>query len=416
MSRETIVLGAGMVGVSIAWHLARRGRSVLLIDRRPPGRETSFGNGGLIQREAVRPYPFPQGLGKLLSVLPNRRVDIRYNLRGMLEAAGPLFGYWRHSMPRRHARIISEYASLIMLSTQEHEPMIEAAAAGGLIRKDGWLEVYRSQAGLDARLEEARDAAERFGVTHEALDRRGLQQREPQLSDRAIGAIHWTNSWGVEDPGGLVAAYARSFEHEGGRFLQSEILDVSRNGRHWRVDTDGGGHEAQEVVVALGPWAGGWMKRLGYRMPTFVKRGYHMHYAADEARQLHYWLADAEVGYILAPMRAGIRLTTGAELKPLDAPPHHGQLDAAEREARRLYPSLGERLDPEPWKGARPCLSDMKPVIGPAPRHDGLWFAFGHGHQGFTMGPVTGRVMAEMMEGEAPVVEMSPFRADRFGH
>lgn len=293
--------------------------------------------------------------------------------------------------------------------------MIEAADAGSLIRKDGWLEIYRSQAGLDARLQEAREAAEYFGVTHDALDRPGLKQREPQLSDRAIGAIHWTNSWGVEDPGGLVAAYARSFEREGGRFVQSEIQDVSRNGEGWRVETDGGVHEAQEVVVALGPWAGDWMKRLGYRMPTFVKRGYHMHYDVREGQWLHHWLLDAEVGYILAPMRAGIRLTTGAELKPLEAAPDYGQLTAAERVARELYPALGERLDETPWKGARPCLPDMKPVIGPGIRHAGLWFAFGHGHQGFTLGPATGRVLAEMMEGEAPAIDMAPFRADRFG-
>ena len=415
MSRETIVLGAGMVGVSIAWHLARRGRSVLLVDRRPPGRETSFGNGGLIQREAVRPYPFPREVGKLLKVLPNRRVDIRYSLSGMLRSAGPLFSYWRHSAPGRHARIIPEYASLIMLATQEHEPMIEAAGASDLVRKQGWLEVYRSAAELDARAGEARDAERRFGVTHDLLDRAALRQREPRLSERPVGAIHWTNAWSVADPGGLVAAYAGLFEREGGRFLQADVQGLTPAGKGWRVQTDAGVQEAEEIVVALGPWAGQLLDPLGYRLPTFVKRGYHMHYDVREGQWLHHWLLDAEVGYILAPMRAGIRLTTGAELKPLEAAPDYGQLTAAERVARELYPALGERLDETPWKGARPCLPDMKPVIGPGIRHAGLWFAFGHGHQGFTLGPATGRVLAEMMEGEAPAIDMAPFRADRFG-
>lgn len=414
MSRETIVVGAGMVGVSIAWHLARRGRSVLLVDRQPPGQETSFGNGGLIQREAVRPYPFPRDLGKLLAVLPNRRADIRYSLRGMLESVGPLFSYWRHSAPRQHARITPEYASLIALSTQEHAPMIAAAGADELVKKQGWLEVYRSREGLESRAEEARDAAERFGVTYELLDAAELLQREPQLAVGPVGAIHWTNAWGVVDPGGLVAAYAAAFEREGGRFLQAEVVDVGQAGPGWRVQTDAGTHEARDVVVALGPWAGDWLKPLGYRLPAFVKRGYHMHYGARDEQWLQHWLMDAEVGYILAPMRAGIRLTTGAELERREAPPHPGQLEAAEAQARRLYPGLGKRLDSEPWKGARPCLPDMKPVIGPAPRHPGLWLAFGHGHQGFTLGPVTGRVLAEMMEGEPTAVDMAPFRADRF--
>lgn len=414
MSRQTVVLGAGMIGVSIAWHLARRGRSVLLVDRRPPGQETSYGNGGLIQREAVRPYTFPREFGKLLSALPNRRVDVRYRLSGMLQFAGPLFGYWRHSAPRYYEQIIAEYASLIMLSTQEHEPMIEAAGAAELIGKEGWLEVHRSQAELARRQHEAEDAARRFGVTHDLLDDKGLANREPHLGADLAGAIHWTNSWSVADPGALVAAYAASFQQQGGELLQAGVHHMSQDGEGWRIDTDTGRLDAQEVVVALGPWAGEWLKGLGYRLPAFVKRGYHMHYGTAEGQRLRHWIADADVGYILAPMRAGIRLTTGAELARLDAPPSQGQLNAAERKARELYPALGERLDAEPWKGARPCLPDMKPVIGPAPRHKGLWLAFGHGHQGFTMGPVTGRLMAEMMEGEPTAVDMAPFRADRF--
>ncbi|WP_111411965.1 NAD(P)/FAD-dependent oxidoreductase [Billgrantia lactosivorans] len=414
MSRETVVLGAGMVGVSIAWHLARRGRSVLLVDRRPPGQETSYGNGGLIQREAVRPYAFPREPGKWLSALSNRRVDIRYRLGGILQFAGPLYDYWRHSAPRRYARIVPEYASLIALSTQEHAPMIEAAGAAHLIGKEGWLEVHRSHAELERRRDEAEDAARRFGVTHDLLDAGGLAQREPQLGAELAGAIHWTNSWSVSDPGALVAAYADSFRRQGGEFLQASVRRIRQQGEGWCIDSEAGRHEAREVVVALGPWAGEWLRGLGYRLPTFVKRGYHMHYGVAEARRLRHWIADADVGYILAPMRAGIRLTTGAELAPLDAPPRQGQLEAAERKARELYPALGERLDAQPWKGARPCLPDMKPVIGPAPRHKGLWLAFGHGHQGFTMGPVTGRLMAELMEGEPTAVDMAPFRADRF--
>lgn len=414
MARETVVVGAGMVGVSIAWHLARRGRSVLLVDRRPPGQETSYGNGGLIQREAVRPYTFPREFGKLLSSLPNRRVDIRYQWRGMRQFAAPLFDYWRCSAPRRYARIVPEYASLIALCTQEHEPMIEAAGVADLIGKQGWLEVHRSQAELERRSAEAADAAQRFGVTHSALDSRGLHCLEPELRTDLAGAIHWTNSWSVADPGALVAAYADSFLQQGGEFLKASASQVSQTGAGWRIMTDAGMLEARDMVVALGPWAGDWLRGLGYRLPTFVKRGYHMHYGAQEGKRLRHWLADADIGYILAPMRAGIRLTTGAELASLDAPPAYGQLAAAERRARDLYPALGGRLEDTPWKGARPCLPDMKPVIGPAPRHAGLWFAFGHGHQGFTMGPVTGRLMAEMMDGETPAIDMTPFRADRF--
>lgn len=414
MSREIVVLGAGMVGVSVAWHLVRRGHAVTLVDRREPGRETSFGNAGIIQRESVRPYPFPRDLGTLLRVLPNREVDIRYRPSGMIGAASPLLQYWRNSGGSRYARIVPEYASLIMRCLETHGPMIEAAGAESLVRRDGWLELYHGESALQDRLAEARDNRERFGVEFEELDAAGLYAKEPHLKKGLAGAIHWTQPWTVADPGALVQAYADHFQRQGGRFLQAEVKEVEKAGARWKVTADGETLEAQQVVVAMGPWSGQLMARLGHPVPLFVKRGYHMHYSsADESAHLNHWIMDAETGFLLEPMRAGIRLTTGAELADLEAPPRFKQLKAAEEAARKLFP-LGERRDPEPWKGARPCLPDMKPIIGPAPGQEGLWLAFGHGHQGFTLGPVTGLLLSQMMAGETPEVDMAPFSATRF--
>lgn len=413
MARQTVVLGAGMVGVSIAWQLQKRGYQVTLVDRRQPGRETSFGNAGIIQREAVRPYPFPRDMKTILSVLPNRRVDIRYRPAGMVNAASPLLSYWHHSSSRLYKKIVPEYASLIQLCLEAHGPMIEASGAEHLVRKEGWLEIYRTQDKLARRVKEAEEARELYGVEFSVLDRAALIEKEPQLGDKIIGAIHWLDPWTVADPGGLVAAYAASFEAMGGNLVQADITGVTQINERWRVTTQESTFEADEVVMALGPWAGQWMKPLGYHFPTFVKRGYHMHYATQPGATLNYWLMDAEIGYLLAPMNAGVRLTTGAELDRLESPADEEQLGAAENVARTIFP-LGERKDSAAWKGARPCLPDMKPVIGPAPRHPGLWLAFGHGHQGFTLGPATGQLLADMMEQKPTAIDMTPFRADRF--
>ncbi|WP_252108727.1 MULTISPECIES: FAD-binding oxidoreductase [unclassified Halomonas] len=411
--RQVAVLGAGMVGVSVAWHLQKRGFDVTLIDRQAPGRETSYGNAGIIQREAVRPYAFPRDMKTILSVLPNKRVDIRYRTGGMLNAFSPLLSYWQNSSSARYQKIVPEYASLIGLCLEAHGQMIEAAGAEHLVRRDGWLEIYRTQKKLDKRVIEAREALKRYGVRFEVLDRAALIEKEPDLSEEIIGAIHWLDPWTVADPGALVAAYANSFAQQGGTLLQADIEDVVPQGEGYRVKTDQHELVVDDVVMALGPWAGQWASTLGYRIPTFVKRGYHMHYATQAPAKLNYWLMDAEVGYLLAPMDAGVRLTTGAELDRLESPADEHQLEAAEKVARGVFP-LAERKEPTAWKGARPCLPDMKPIIGPAPRHQGLWFAFGHGHQGFTLGPATGGLMADMMEGKPTAIDMAPFRADRF--
>ncbi|WP_037333553.1 NAD(P)/FAD-dependent oxidoreductase [Salinisphaera hydrothermalis] len=413
MSRHTVVLGAGMVGVSIAWHLRLRGREVTLVDRREPGRETSYGNAGLIQREAVKPHPFPRDLSDIWRVLPNRSIDIRYRTGAMFAEANPLWQYWRYSAPKSFARIVPEYASLIQHCTTEHEVMFTAANAEHLIRRDGWLQVFRSSDTFQAELAQAAEFRERFGVTFEALDAAQLHTIEPSLGSCAIGAIHWTNAWSVVDPGALVQAYADDFVARGGRIEKAEARSAEPSGHGWRLDTDRGEHRADDLVLATGPWSPVWLDRLGYRMPMFVMRGYHMHYEPAEGRALNYGVMDFEKGYLLTPKRAGLRLTTGAELNTIDAPARFGQLSAAEEAAREMF-ALGARKEAEPWKGARPCLADMKPVIGPAHQHENLWFAFGHGHQGFTLGPTTGRLVGELMDGERPIVDMKPFRSDRF--
>lgn len=413
MTKEVIVLGAGMVGVCVAWHLVKRGHAVTLVDRRAPGMETSFGNAGLIQREAVRPHPFPRDLATLWRVLHNHSIDMRYRSGAMLACSQALRQYWSYSAADAFARIVLEYASLIRHCTEEHAEMIQQAGAEALIRKDGWLEAFRTRRGFDAKLALAEDAKTRFGVEYDRLDLSALHARQSALSEQLIGGIHWTNSWSVVDPGALVQAYARAFASAGGRTVQAEARSVAQVGTHWCLSTSEGTLSAEELVLATGPWSGDWLNRLGYRMPLFQMRGYHMHYAAGSDATLRYAVMDSEKGYLLSPKSAGIRLTTGAELNTLGAPPSFGQLEAAEDEARHIFP-LGERLDPQPWMGSRPCLSDMKPVIGPGHHHAGLWFAFGHAHQGFTLGPLTGRLVGEMMDGETPCVDMTPFRANRF--
>ncbi len=410
VAQEITVLGAGMVGVSVAWHLQQRGYAVRLVDRRAPGEETSYGNAGIIQREAVRPYAFPRDLSTLLRVAPNRAVDIRYRPLDVLKSARPLFGYWQSSAAGRYAKIQPQYAALIQQALETHEKMIQAAGAEHLIRREGYLEVFRTTAALEAEAGLA-EQDQQYGVEYQLLDQAALAQCEPHLSTELKGAIHWTQPWTARDPAALVKAYAADFVRAGGELVKADIQSICRQGQQWEVSTGQQKVSSEQLVIALGPWSAHWLARLGLHVPLFSKRGYHMHYASEHP--LHHWVMDAEVGYLLAPMQAGIRLTSGAELSGLETAPNFAQLAAAEQVARGLFP-LGERLEATPWFGSRPCLPDMKPVIGPVASQTGLWTAFGHGHQGFTLGPLTGQLIGQMMEKEPTAISMAPYALERF--
>jgi len=410
---DALVLGAGIVGVCVALHLQKRGRATVLVDRRGAAEETSFGNAGLIQREGVYPYGFPHDFGALLRYSFNRTIDAHYHPSALPRLAPFLWKYWHHSRPARHAAIARLYSRLIEHCVTEHDALAAEAGATGLIRRNGWMRVFRTTRERDLRLAEAARWRQEFGLQYAALDARQLQEAEPHLAPVLTGALHWTDPTTVTDPQGLALAYLKRFESLGGRFVQGNAASLLQSGNAFSVKTVQGAIEAKDVVIALGPWADVVTRRLGYRLPLAVKRGYHMHYRAAGQAVLNHPILDTERGYCLAPMARGIRLTTGAEFALRDAIRTPVQLGRAEPIARNLFP-LAERLDTEAWMGARPCTPDMMPIIGAAPRHAGLWFAFGHAHHGLTLGAVTGRMVAEMVAGETPFIDPQPYRADRF--
>ena len=411
MATSVLVLGAGMVGTCTALHLQQRGVEVLLVDRRAPGQETSFGNAGLIQREAVEPYAFPREVGFVLNAACGQGAEVHWHARGLWQMARPLLRYFQNSRPQSHARATQAFSRLIAHATDEHGVLIDAAGAQDLVRREGFRFVFRTAQALDEAVQRAALVYAQFGVRYQAESANQLAQAEPALRRALAGAVHWQDPWAIQDPGALVQRYADLFVARGGRACVGDAASLQAQGAGWSVQTTEGRCEAQQAVLALGPWADGIVRRLGYRFPLFIKRGYHQHYTSTA--QVQQPLLDAERGYVLAPMQRGLRLTTGAEFAPLDAPATPVQLAKAEAMARELL-DLGPPLPEPPWLGARPCTADMLPVMGPAPRHPGLWFNFGHAHQGFTLGPVAGRLLAELLQGEAPCVDPAPYLPQRF--
>jgi D-amino-acid dehydrogenase len=414
LKADVLVLGAGMVGVGSALHLQKRGRDVILVDRQDlAGQGTSFGNAGMIECASVFPYMFPRDFREILRYARNRAPQVRYSLADLPAFLPWLVRYYLASSPERALNSAMAELPLIRRSLIEHEELIAEAGVPELLRRTGWIKLYRSDATLAKAMREF-DRARQYGVAGEVLDDAAIKLREPHLDGEFKGAIHFTEPGFVPDPGGLAKAYAALFRRKGGRFLAGDARTLEQSTGGWRVSVDQGAVTAREAVVALGPWSDLVFRPLGYSIPLGVKRGYHLHLKANGNAVLNHPVLDSDLGYLLAPMNRGIRLTTGVEFARRDAPPRPIQVEQALPRARTLFP-LGEPVDAKPWMGARPCLPDMLPVIGQAPRHRGLWFDFGHQHHGLTLGPVTGRLLAEMMTGMTPFTDPRPYAVERFG-
>jgi D-amino-acid dehydrogenase len=415
MAREIVVLGAGMVGTSAALALQARGYDVVLLDRAAPGSETSYGNAGFIQGEAFEPYALPRDIATLWGIACKTDNSVDWDVLGLWSLAPSLFTYWRNSAPARHRRTSLGYAALIRRALDDHARWIAASDSEGMMQRGGYRLIFRDPAALEAQARKAEQSRALYGVRYDVEDRVALAAAEPALRRPLAGAIHWHDTWTCSDPGALVKAYARLFARQGGTLLDAEFRGLQPSGKGWRVDSSAGAIDTEHVVVALGPWSPQALAPLGYRIRMVRKRGYHMHFDYPRTgtnRQLTLPIIDADMGAVYAPMRAGLRIATGADLSAGAAADVPRQLRRAHAAACELL-DVGPPLDEAAWSGVRPCLPDMMPLVGAAPRHPGLWFNFGHGHQGFTLGPTTGNLLAGIIAGDPDVDSLPLSPRDR---
>jgi D-amino-acid dehydrogenase len=396
---DVVVLGAGIVGVSAAHAARQRGLSVILVDRREPGEETSYGNAGILSSGSILPLNQPSLWSALPNYVTNRHAALRWNPAWAIRNIDWLARFLANATPSRSRPRATALHGLIGASLKLHREWIVKADAAQRIRETGWLKAWRSDA-VDAAKREQAFLAE-YGIASQLLDRQAISALEPNiLPVYKVGLLH-TQTASVDSPGSVVKAYAKMFAGLGGEIRRSDIRAIIPDGEGWRVALADGEISARHVVVALGPWSADLLTPLGYRVPLAFERGYHREFKSNPARSLQRPIHDAEGSFLMTPMEQGIRVTSGVELTARDAP------------VARSVVEFGEAVG-EPWRGARPTLPDSLPMIGPAPRHSGLWLSFGHQHIGFTTGPATGAAIAAMIAGAQPPFDTAPFSPGRY--
>ena len=407
---DVIVLGAGIVGVSAGFAARQRGLSVILVDRREPGSETSYGNAGILSSGSIMPLNQPSLWSVLPTYLTNRNAALRWDPAWTIRNLDWVVRFLANAAPSRLKPRAAALHGLIGASLKLHRDWIVKADAVQRIRETGWLKAWRSDAVAAAKTEQAFLAE--YGIESRILDRQGMSALEPSiLPVYKVGLLH-TQTASVDSPGAVVKAYALMFARSGGEIRQSTIRAVLPDGEGWRVVLADGAITARHVVVALGPWSADLLQPLGYRVPLAFERGYHREFKPNPVRPLQRPIHDSEGGFLMTPMEQGIRITSGVELTARDAPSSFAQLDQVVPLARGVV-EFGDAVG-EPWRGARPTLPDSLPMIGPAPRHSGLWLAFGNQHIGFTTGPATGAAIAAMIGGAPPSFDVSAFAPSRY--
>jgi D-amino-acid dehydrogenase len=410
--RSVLVIGAGIVGVCAALYLQRQGFKVTLIDRDDPGQAASFGNSGSFGTASVPPLGLPGTLAKVPKMLfdPLHALVVRWRY---LPRSWRWFLHFSLASRRPWVEAIAEARHRLLARTYEaFDPLLRDAGAWDLIQRVGRLEIYGSEASFAAN-RYAFELRRRHGVPMRELTGDEMREMEPDLGPGAVRGMLFPGVSHTVSPLRLTQALAESFVGGGGTLLRETVtgFDIGSDGPR-RVLTDAGGHEADLVVVAAGVWSRELARQLGTRVLLESERGYHS-VVPEPGVKLKLAIAASDHNVSITPMEDGLRLATMAEFCGVDGRPDYARAERIYRTAKAILPGLrfegGSR-----WHGPRPSTPDSLPVIGRAPRHPSVLFAFGHGHLGLTMAAVTGQLIADLALGRQPDIDLAPYRPDRF--
>ena len=411
--QRVVVVGAGMVGVSTALWLQEAGHEVTLVDRDAPGRGTSYGNAGIFATYACIPINAPRRIIDTPSMLldPWSPLSIRWSYL-------PRFLPWALRFlcacrPSRVRATVEALAELLARAEEGFRPLARRAGIESLLGPAGALYVYESEESWrrDRRNRERRRA---HGVAIRDLDASEVHELEPALAHVVHRGIYLEDVFHFRNPHAVVDRLARAFVQWGGRLLRAEVKSIgNRLPGVLEVVCSGEHVTAERMVVASGAWSKRLLGPLAKHIPLDTERGYHVMFP-EAGSLLRGPVAPVDRGFFMTPMEGGLRAAGTVEFAGLDAPPRPARVEALTAAARRLLPDLGEPAA-ESWLGFRPTLPDSLPAIGPLPSDPRILCAFGHQHLGMTLGGITGKLIAELVDGSGPPsIDPTPFRPDRF--
>ena len=404
---DVIVIGAGVVGLSCALAAQARGLGVLVIDREGPAAGASAGNAGAFAFTDIFPLASPriirQAPGWLLDPLGPLSVPPSYALR----IAPWMWRFWKASLPGRVRASTRAQTQLMHLSKAALDPFLAAFGLKSFLRREGQLQVYEGEAEFRASLPgwQAR-AAE--GIEFHHLEGEAIAEVQPGLAARFTHATFTPGWYSVTDPLDYTLALAHRFRERGGKIVVAEARSLVAGG----LETSIGRMSAPAIVLAAGAFSHRIARTAGVKLPLETERGYNTTLPSG-AFDLRTQITFGGHGFVATRLCSGIRIGGAVELGGLDLPPNFARADAMLKKAARFLPGL-ETGGGRQWMGFRPSLPDSLPAIGALPGRKDVICAFGHGHLGLTQSAGTAEIVANLLIGRSPVIDLTPFSPQRF--
>jgi glycine/D-amino acid oxidase-like deaminating enzyme len=407
---EIVVVGAGVVGLSIAFALAREGRDVVILDPETPGSGASFGNAGTVADYAVQPVGTPSVLRNLPSLLFDRNSPLAIRRAALPSLAPWLMRFVRQSLPAAARRNALALSTLLADAAPRWRDLASEIGGADLMQSRGCLYMFETAAGrrgAESDLAFRRD----LGVNVELLSSAELAALEPALTNIEGGGAFFPQAVFMTDPGRMMAYLTTAATKSGARLVRTRATGFDRINGKAHIRTADRIYVARHMVLAAGAYSQFLAKAAGDRIPLDTERGYHVEYDMPTPR-LSRPVCPTSRGFYLCPMDGRLRVAGTVELGGLTAPPSPHRIARLDSGARAIFPDL-----PKPsrdWMGFRPSLPDSLPVIGASPSGNEVIYAFGHGHIGLTLAPITAAIVTDLIADRPSSIDHTAFRANRF--
>ncbi|NAW34353.1 NAD(P)/FAD-dependent oxidoreductase [Halomonas alimentaria] len=409
---QVCVIGAGVIGITAALALQQRGLSVTVLDPQGPGEGTSSGNAGYIAVELINPLATPHTLRQAPSLWLDPHGPLALPLRYLPAVAPWLARFIAAASPRRVEESRRAIHALNSEAVTAWQRCLAKADASDALVQSGYLMVWESPRGMAAARQHMAQL-EQWGQQVVWLEGADLQRHEPGLQDGLSHGLYLPKAHQVRDPYALVQRLAGVLTQRGSSIVKTTVEAVHPQDTGVTLETDDGPYHADHAVIAAGAWSHRLAGQLGLSIPLETERGYHLT-LPSRVQALKQPVGSAERHCVMTPMSCGLRIVSFTELGGLTLPPIMRRYRSLRHHAKALLQDSSGIETAQEWMGFRPTLPDSLPVIDTHPEHPCVHFAFGHQHLGLTQAAITAELLSALVFGEAPHIDLKPYRASRF--
>jgi D-amino-acid dehydrogenase len=410
---HTVVVGGGIVGLSAAYFLARRGERVTVLERDELGQAASSGNAGILAM-GHPPLPHPEAFRQLRRLVCRPTNPLYIAPRADRSLLGWMLAFRRACARDRFERSMKLLSEMGWVAGDCVRRLIEDERIDCEYHSSGWLEIFRTSHAMDESRRTA-DLLRGHGYRVTEIGRRRLQEREPAFRDDVVGALHYEDS-AFAHPGKFLLGLAERLRRQGVELRTGAEVErvLVTTGRFAGLRlTDGERIDADRAVLAAGVWTTPLARSIGVRLPMQAGKGYHVELSGTPHRPTTTCVL-AETFVAVTPLDGGLRLAGTVELSGLNLQINRRRLAMLSRGAADYIRGIDRAEVRGTWCGLRPMTGDGLPIIGWAPGIRGVFVATGHAMMGFLLGPLSGRLVSEALLDGRMSLDVTALAADRF--